>query len=375
MFFYTYIYIYCFRFFTSSLLILYDSYDAKGSQKPKEKSPNTKVIDDQNKNRTSEPKSFSSKSSDQSSVLREKKHNSRTIVTASSDCSVRDCHKEQSFVNSVQKCTYSSSCGSGSCVEVFNHNNSVSDKRTISCSDQEFPQCHNEEQMEIDDNFASATQQQTVKQSKSSPKSSSSAVNTSKAPAAPTHKPVTSAAKPSSTRPLTKPLNCNSGKPEGGSTVPERNVPDRQISSENQNVPDRQSSCSENPFPAAGSESGSTNSVTSNGVVSAPADDASSCFRTKAEETTSRTKAEETTSRTNAEDTTSRTKAEDTTSRTKAEDTTSRTKVDIRLIDFAHATHKGMGDATIYSGPDEGLMLGLKSLITIFTNIKELYTK
>lgn len=52
-----------------------------------------------------------------------------------------------------------------------------------------------------------------------------------------------------------------------------------------------------------------------------------------------------------------------------------RTKVDIRLIDFAHATHKGMGDTTIYSGPDEGMMLGLKSLINIFSDIKAIYTK
>ncbi|KAF2362485.1 Inositol polyphosphate kinase [Trinorchestia longiramus] len=56
-------------------------------------------------------------------------------------------------------------------------------------------------------------------------------------------------------------------------------------------------------------------------------------------------------------------------------DSACKTKVDIRLIDFAHATHKGMGDATIYSGPDEGLMLGLKSLINIFTDIKEYYAK
>uniref|UniRef100_A0A6A7FQ68 Kinase n=2 Tax=Hirondellea gigas TaxID=1518452 RepID=A0A6A7FQ68_9CRUS len=54
---------------------------------------------------------------------------------------------------------------------------------------------------------------------------------------------------------------------------------------------------------------------------------------------------------------------------------TSGTKVDIRLIDFAHATHKGMGDATIYSGPDDGLVLGLKSLIDIFTDIKDYYVK
>ncbi|XP_069980444.1 inositol hexakisphosphate kinase 1 isoform X1 [Penaeus vannamei] len=46
-------------------------------------------------------------------------------------------------------------------------------------------------------------------------------------------------------------------------------------------------------------------------------------------------------------------------------------RVDIRLIDFAHATHKGMGDAKKYHGPDEGIMLGLDSLIKIFQDIRE----
>ncbi|XP_042215524.1 inositol hexakisphosphate kinase 3-like isoform X1 [Homarus americanus] len=45
--------------------------------------------------------------------------------------------------------------------------------------------------------------------------------------------------------------------------------------------------------------------------------------------------------------------------------------IDIRLIDFAHSTHKGMGDSKVYSGPDEGIMLGLDSLTKIFTDIRE----
>lgn len=48
-------------------------------------------------------------------------------------------------------------------------------------------------------------------------------------------------------------------------------------------------------------------------------------------------------------------------------------RVDIRLIDFAHATHKGMGDIKIYHGPDEGIILGLDSLIKIFNDIRGTY--
>ena len=48
-----------------------------------------------------------------------------------------------------------------------------------------------------------------------------------------------------------------------------------------------------------------------------------------------------------------------------------RPPIDIRLIDFAHATHKGMGDSKLYSGPDEGILLGLNSLVKIFTDIRD----
>lgn len=50
-----------------------------------------------------------------------------------------------------------------------------------------------------------------------------------------------------------------------------------------------------------------------------------------------------------------------------------RQTIDIRLIDFAHATHKGMGDSKLYSGPDEGILLGLNSLVKIFTDIRDTY--
>lgn len=47
--------------------------------------------------------------------------------------------------------------------------------------------------------------------------------------------------------------------------------------------------------------------------------------------------------------------------------------IDIRLIDFAHATHKGMGDSKVYNGPDEGIILGLDSLTKIFTDIRDTF--
>ncbi|XP_076041441.1 inositol hexakisphosphate kinase 3-like isoform X2 [Oratosquilla oratoria] len=49
----------------------------------------------------------------------------------------------------------------------------------------------------------------------------------------------------------------------------------------------------------------------------------------------------------------------------------SKPRVDIRLIDFAHATHKGMGDSKVYSGADDGILLGLDSLIKIFCDIRD----
>lgn len=48
-----------------------------------------------------------------------------------------------------------------------------------------------------------------------------------------------------------------------------------------------------------------------------------------------------------------------------------RCHVDLRMIDFAHSTHSGYtNDPVAYSGPDEGYLTGLKSLITIFQNME-----
>ena len=46
-------------------------------------------------------------------------------------------------------------------------------------------------------------------------------------------------------------------------------------------------------------------------------------------------------------------------------------RVDIRLIDFAHSTHNGMGDSKLYTGPDDGITLGLDNLIKIFQDIRD----
>lgn len=45
--------------------------------------------------------------------------------------------------------------------------------------------------------------------------------------------------------------------------------------------------------------------------------------------------------------------------------------VDVRMIDFAHTTHKGFqNDRTIHTGPDAGYLFGLNNLIQIFSDIK-----
>lgn len=46
-------------------------------------------------------------------------------------------------------------------------------------------------------------------------------------------------------------------------------------------------------------------------------------------------------------------------------------QVDIRMIDFAHATHHGFLHDTAHVGPDHGYIFGLKNLIQLFEN--ELY--
>lgn len=47
-------------------------------------------------------------------------------------------------------------------------------------------------------------------------------------------------------------------------------------------------------------------------------------------------------------------------------------RVDVRMIDFAHATHQGFnGDRTIHSGPDKGYLFGLENLIRMFERLKD----
>ena len=45
--------------------------------------------------------------------------------------------------------------------------------------------------------------------------------------------------------------------------------------------------------------------------------------------------------------------------------------VDVRMIDFAHATHSGLGDTTAHDGPDRGYLLGLQNLISMFCELKQ----
>lgn len=43
--------------------------------------------------------------------------------------------------------------------------------------------------------------------------------------------------------------------------------------------------------------------------------------------------------------------------------------VDVRIIDFAHSTHKGLGDPVLYSGPDRGFLFGLENMIALLKGI------
>ncbi|XP_046396564.1 inositol hexakisphosphate kinase 1-like isoform X2 [Ischnura elegans] len=43
--------------------------------------------------------------------------------------------------------------------------------------------------------------------------------------------------------------------------------------------------------------------------------------------------------------------------------------VDVRLIDFAHSTHKGLSDPVTYAGPDQGFLFGLHNLINLLRDI------
>ena len=42
---------------------------------------------------------------------------------------------------------------------------------------------------------------------------------------------------------------------------------------------------------------------------------------------------------------------------------------DLRLIDFAHSTHKGLRDPVVHEGPDSGFIHGLKSLINLLEQL------
>ena len=47
--------------------------------------------------------------------------------------------------------------------------------------------------------------------------------------------------------------------------------------------------------------------------------------------------------------------------------------VDVRIIDFAHSTHRGLSDPVSYTGPDSGFIFGLENMISILKNIERDY--
>ena len=44
--------------------------------------------------------------------------------------------------------------------------------------------------------------------------------------------------------------------------------------------------------------------------------------------------------------------------------------VDVRLIDFAHSTHRGLNDSCVHEGPDQGLLFGLNSFVDLLLEIE-----
>jgi len=50
-------------------------------------------------------------------------------------------------------------------------------------------------------------------------------------------------------------------------------------------------------------------------------------------------------------------------------------QVDVRMIDFAHSTHRGFPEDTLHKGLDQGYLFGLKNLISIFMEIKQRYSE
>lgn len=52
---------------------------------------------------------------------------------------------------------------------------------------------------------------------------------------------------------------------------------------------------------------------------------------------------------------------------------TSEPNVDVKMIDFAHSTHKALDDPVVYSGPDKGFLFGLEKLIAMLKSIESDY--
>ena len=46
-------------------------------------------------------------------------------------------------------------------------------------------------------------------------------------------------------------------------------------------------------------------------------------------------------------------------------------KYDIRMIDFAHSTHRGLRDQVVHEGPDLGFIQGLRSLVQIIEQLMQ----
>lgn len=49
--------------------------------------------------------------------------------------------------------------------------------------------------------------------------------------------------------------------------------------------------------------------------------------------------------------------------------------VDVRMIDFAHSTHRGFSDDAPHQGIDDGYLFGVQNLITIFEDIQKRYNR
>ena len=50
-----------------------------------------------------------------------------------------------------------------------------------------------------------------------------------------------------------------------------------------------------------------------------------------------------------------------------------RADVDVRMIDFAHATHKDFDDPVQHTGPDQGFIFGVESLISMLKTVLQEY--